>query len=112
MRKHKAIRAKLTARREELSKRVEKIEHDVRHDAVPLERDSQERVVQLQNDDVLDTLDDAGRNELTLIDRALERMDRGDYGTCARCGEPIAPARLKALPFAEQCIACAERSEA
>ena len=112
MRQHKAIRAKLTERRQELSKRLEKIERDVRHDAVPLEKDSQERVVQLQNDDVLDALDDAGRHELALIDRALERMDRGDYGTCARCEEPIGPPRLKALPFAEQCIGCAERSEA
>lgn len=76
MPQHKAIRAKLTARRAELSKRLEKIERDVRHDAVPLERDSQERVVQLQNDDGLDALDNAGRDELTLIDRALERMDR------------------------------------
>jgi DnaK suppressor protein len=108
---HAAIRAKLTARREELSKRLEKIERDVRHDAVPLEQDSQERVLQTANDDVLDALDSSGRKELQLIDHALERMERGDYGECTRCGEPIGDARLKALPFAQQCIRCAEQGE-
>lgn len=111
MKEHEAIRDKLMARREELSRRLDKIERDVRHDAVPLERDSQERVVQTANDDVLDALDDAGRNELNLIDRALERMERGEYGECVRCSGPITPGRLKALPFAEQCIRCAEQSE-
>lgn len=111
MNDHRTIRDQLMARREELSKRLEKIERDVRHDATPLERDSQERVVQTANDDVLDALDGAGRREIELIDRALERMDRGEYGACGRCGEPIKAGRLKALPFAELCIRCAERSE-
>jgi RNA polymerase-binding transcription factor DksA len=29
---------------------------------------------------------------------AAERMKRGDYGKCARCGEPISDARLKLMP--------------
>ncbi|CAB4127063.1 DksA-like zinc finger domain containing protein [uncultured Caudovirales phage] len=30
-------------------------------------------------------------------------------GRCVTCGEPIAPARLQALPSARQCIGCASR---
>jgi DnaK suppressor protein len=39
---------------------------------------------------------------------ALEKIDRGTYGICERCGEPIAPERLEALPFVAYCISCQE----
>lgn len=42
------------------------------------------------------------------IEAALQRIERGVYGDCARCGEPIAEARLKADPAAPLCTACAE----
>jgi RNA polymerase-binding transcription factor DksA len=38
---------------------------------------------------------------------ALERWDRGTFGTCERCGKPILAARLKALPYTRYCTACA-----
>jgi RNA polymerase-binding protein DksA len=41
------------------------------------------------------------------IERALKRIDAGDYATCVACEEPIADARLKALPWTRTCIACA-----
>ena len=44
---------------------------------------------------------------LAEIAAALERLDAGTYGTCVRCGERIAVARLEARPYAPTCIACA-----
>lgn len=41
------------------------------------------------------------------IDRALEKIAGGTYGVCDRCGGPIAPARLEALPAASRCVSCA-----
>ncbi|HEX6947785.1 MAG TPA: TraR/DksA C4-type zinc finger protein [Acidimicrobiia bacterium] len=41
------------------------------------------------------------------IDRALEKIGEGTYGVCDRCGEPIAPARLEALPATALCVRCA-----
>jgi len=38
---------------------------------------------------------------------ALARLDGGTYGTCDRCGEPIAAERLEARPNATACISCA-----
>jgi len=49
--------------------------------------------------------------DLKLIDKALADIDAGCYGTCAECEEPIAPKRLKALPFATRCVGCQEQSE-
>ncbi|KPV52608.1 conjugal transfer protein TraR [Kouleothrix aurantiaca] len=46
-------------------------------------------------------------NELLAhISAALERIDAGTYGICERCGKPINPERLEALPYATHCITC------
>ena len=51
---------------------------------------------------------DALVNELRLrlseVERALQRIEDGRYGFCERCGKPIAPARLEAMPAVTTCI--------
>src|SRR5581483_6066883 len=42
---------------------------------------------------------------------ALERLRTGEYGTCQACGEPIAPARLRAIPEVTMCVACQDAAE-
>ena len=42
---------------------------------------------------------------------ALEHVREGDYGTCIECGEPIAAARLRAVPEVETCVRCQDRIE-
>ena len=42
------------------------------------------------------------------IRSALARLDAGHYGRCRDCGEEIAAARLRALPFAARCRTCQE----
>jgi DnaK suppressor protein len=51
-------------------------------------------------------LRDRSIQQLELVDAALARLDAGTFGTCLRCGKPIAPARLEALPWAAHCIEC------
>ena len=46
---------------------------------------------------------------LQAIEEALWRMDQGTYGICRDCGEPIAPARLNAIPWTRVCITCKEK---
>ena len=46
---------------------------------------------------------------LQSVDDAVARIDDGTYGTCARCGEPIAAGRLEARPTATTCVGCAGR---
>lgn len=46
---------------------------------------------------------------LAELDAARARMAAGTYGTCERCGRPIAEERLRARPEARLCIACASR---
>jgi DnaK suppressor protein len=44
---------------------------------------------------------------LARIERALAKLDEGTYGTCDRCGGPIAEKRLQALPESVHCVECA-----
>jgi DnaK suppressor protein len=46
------------------------------------------------------------RAEVEDIDEALAKIDAGTYGVCERCGQPIAKARLKAIPQAALCVPC------
>ncbi len=47
------------------------------------------------------------RSDLLRTQHALERIAAGTYGTCTACREPIAPARLQAIPEVERCSSCA-----
>jgi len=49
---------------------------------------------------------------LQAIEEALWRMEKGTYGICRDCGEPIAPARLNAIPWTRVCISCKEKQSA
>ena len=48
---------------------------------------------------------------LNKINEALRRLDEGSYGNCFECGDEIAQARLRALPFAVRCKDCEEARE-
>ena len=45
------------------------------------------------------------------IEEALVRLEEGTYGNCFECGDEIAEARLRALPFAVRCKDCEEARE-
>lgn len=40
--------------------------------------------------------------------RAFDLLDSGNYGRCEDCEEPIASARLRAIPWARCCVRCQE----
>ena len=48
---------------------------------------------------------------LQAIEEALHRMERGAYGACRDCGDPIAPARLEAIPWTRVCISCKQKQQ-
>jgi len=51
-------------------------------------------------------LRDRAEQHLALVDAALARLEADTFGICLRCGRPIAPERLDALPWAAHCIEC------
>jgi RNA polymerase-binding protein DksA len=102
------IRARLESRRQQLEQRLSRIQDDRTHRTAPAETDSAEQATQRENDEVLDALDEQGHRELRDIVDALHRMDRGEYGTCSGCEEPIDPRRLEVVPTTTTCIECSD----
>lgn len=98
------VRTQLQDRLDALLRRVDDIAGDLRR---PGDRDWQERAAELENDEVLENLDESSRAEVAQLRAALRRLEAGTYGRCARCGEPIAAARLQAIPSTTTCLACA-----
>lgn len=45
------------------------------------------------------------------INRALGRIEEGNYSICLECEEKISPKRLQAIPWATYCVSCQERLE-
>lgn len=105
---HAEIRQALEDKKQELTKRLERIHANLRRG---YEADSKERAKQLEDSEVVDALGNEARDELRKISAALLRLDSGDYGTCVECGLPIKEGRLKVHPYANECIDCAEFDE-
>lgn len=101
------VRSDLTNRLAELTERRDRVARHTRHRDEPLPPDFADQAVELGNASTLVALDGELNREIRQIEQALRRIDEGTYGSCARCGAAIAPARLQALPDASLCIDCA-----
>jgi DnaK suppressor protein len=51
-------------------------------------------------------LENRVRQEMSDIEHAIEKFEKGTYGLCENCGQPIAPERLEVLPQAAYCVNC------
>jgi DnaK suppressor protein len=51
-------------------------------------------------------LENRVRQEMAAVEHALTKIEKGTYGLCDNCGEPINPERLEALPQANLCLKC------
>lgn len=102
------LRKSLLAKREQLVHRIGGTQATERSEAAEGQNDN----AQLwEVSDIRDDLDSQAATELDQVNQALARLDAGEYGECTSCGEPIAEARIKALPYATLCIQCAEEAE-
>ncbi len=48
---------------------------------------------------------------LKKVEKAIEKLDNGNYGYCEGCGKKIPFKRLKIVPFADLCIHCQKEVE-
>lgn len=86
-----------------------------REDRAPVALDQQSvgrlsRMDALQQQAMAQASERARARELQRIDAALRRIEDGEYGWCAECGEAIAARRLEVDPCASHCVNCAGRA--
>ncbi len=74
-------------------------------------QDSADQVSSATLETLRNSLETAELEEYNRLLRALEAIDKGTYGVCIDCGQPIAEKRLKVYPDATRCLACQEASE-
>lgn len=70
-------------------------------------KDWEELATEREGDEVLERMGTSGQAEMRQIKAALDRIDAGEYGFCAKCGERISEERLDLLPFTPFCRRCA-----
>ena len=99
-----AMRSRLQDSLAELEVRLTNIARDLSDTP---DRDWDEQAIEIEDDEALEHQAALVEQEIASVKRALGRLIDGTYGNCVRCGEPIAPERLKARPEAALCIACA-----
>ncbi len=97
-------RQTLLDRRAELARRMADIE-DQLDDPAP--KDWDDAATEAEDDQMLQSLGQREQAEVARIDAALARIDDGSWGTCVKCGEPIADKRLELLPETPHCASCA-----
>lgn len=105
---HEAARKLLLERRDELTA-LSEMSADSR-DAVALDQQSVGRLSRMdamQAQAMAKASERQRRAELSRIDAALRRIEQDEYGDCLKCGEEIAPERLRVDPAAAFCVHCA-----
>ena len=95
--------AKLKRLRSYLEDEVERV-IDGSEDSVDAASDVYEREKTMA---IIQTLE----KKLAAVERALQVAEKGGYGICEVCHNPIDPARLAVVPHATTCIYCQEKLE-
>lgn len=102
------IRKRLQREREETLTNIARLQEGMTYD---LETSPEEGDPDIWEREKIASLIRSLENKLSEIDRALRMTERGDYGLCERCGQPIDPARLKVMPTATLCLKCKQELE-
>lgn len=102
------IRKRLQQEREETLTNIARLQEGMTYD---LETSPEEGDPDIWEREKIASLIRSLENKLAEIDRALRMTERGDYGLCERCGQPIDPARLKVMPTATLCLKCKQELE-
>jgi RNA polymerase-binding transcription factor len=106
------VRKKLLAQRRDLFRQAAQTEEELLWFERDIESEVEERGQEEKMVQLLDRLDGRMKAEIEAIDRALVKLEAGQFGRCEVCGKDIPQPRLEALPAAAMCLSCAQAGEA
>jgi len=107
------LRKQLQHEKEELEKNLSRIarpvnakegDYETTFDEIGSDRDDNATEVDQYSDNV--PVENTLEKKLQEVMDALERMEKGTFGTCENCKKDISIERLKANPAAKTCIEC------
>ncbi len=107
---YKLLRSRLENDRKHLLQELEQLmanahPTDERRDGSPFGKREEEATETSELEKRL-ALEKRTRELLAEVEHALQKFEQETYGSCDKCGQPIDPARLEALPQASLCLQC------
>ena len=107
------LRSRLESERKRLLEELEQLRAstrpaDERREGSPFGKREEEATESFELEKRL-VLEKRIKDLLAEIEHALHKHEKGTYGLCDVCGQPIDPARLEALPQANLCLNCKAR---
>ena len=100
---HKRLVARRDALRQVLAQDLDDLRGNVRGD---LTGDAVDAAFDSGSDEISSQLAEFAARELAQVERAIQSLKRGTFGTCEICDAKIPVARLNALPYSTSCIEC------
>jgi DnaK suppressor protein len=97
--------------RERIERSLADFERNRESELAGLDQHPTDDAGRLQQDEVDEALAEQLREELEGVERAERRLEEGKYGLSIESGEPIPPARLEAIPWADRTAEEQERYE-
>jgi DnaK suppressor protein len=98
-----AVRSTLETKLKELQTRAAEIDNSLSR---PKNADSEERALELEDEQTKTALGEMTDAEIRDIKFALHRIETGAYATCEICKKQIPQDRLLALPWTSKCRTC------
>lgn len=102
---------KLLKKKEEIIAKLNEVYSESKEVESGIAQDIVDKAESSYTKEFLLSLSSAERQQLFLIDDALNRLERDEFGTCQMCGTSISKKRLDAVPWAQHCIECQEKAE-
>ena len=103
------VKRKLLERKDEMTMELLELSHEKVSDGQV--QDSGDEALSLTMEKLQTSLEQSEIDELKSIEDALVRLQKGEYGFCIDCGEPISSKRLETFHYAARCIVCQEALE-
>ena len=103
------IKKKLIGRKATILEEIDKLSHEKVSDGQI--KDSGDEALSATMEKLQSSLQQTEISELRLIDDAIERLEKGEYGFCVDCETHISERRLETFPYAARCIICQEAQE-
>lgn len=104
-------RKKLLKKKEEIVNKISETYNESKEVESGIAQDVADKAESSYTKEFLLSLSSTEREQLRLIDEALKRIDKKEFGICQSCGKNISKKRLDAVPWAPYCIDCQEKEE-
>ena len=112
--KFEQLRSRLESEQKHLLEELEQVKAtvrpaEVRREGSPFGKREEEATESFEFEKRL-ALEKQLTDHLSEVKHALAKFEKGTYGSCDSCGQPIAHDRLEALPQASLCMSCKEKN--